>query len=112
VEFTTKALQLDCSHLKSLLNRSGAYEAQDKPEEALEDYKKLLTLKTNDEAFFRKKICELEKKVEELNEKRKNEVFDGLKKLGNTLLKPFNISLDNFKMEKNENGSYNIQMKK
>ena len=113
VEFTTKALTIDCSHIKSLLNRASAYEAQDKPEEALEDYKKLLTVDgKKDDGYIRGKVFELEKKVEQLTEKRKTEVMDGLKKLGNSFLGYFNMSLDNFKMEKNENGSYNISVKK
>jgi len=111
IEFATKALDLDCSHIKSLLNRAHAYETKEKPEEALEDYKKLLTVNPKDEAFFKQKILALEKKVEELNEKRKGEVLDNLKKLGNSVLKNFGMSLDNFKMEKNEGGSYNISFK-
>ena len=106
-------MAIDCSHQKSLLNRSNAYESLDKPEEALEDYKKLLTVDgKKDEGLIRGKIYELEKKVEELTEKRKTEVFDGLKKLGNSFLGYFGMNLDNFKMDKNENGSYNISVKK
>lgn len=112
MEFTTKALNLDCSHTKSLLNRAAAYEVLNKPEEALEDYKKLLSTGFSDEGFVRQKIWKLEKAVEELNEKRKTEVLDGLKSLGNTILGKFGMSLDNFKFEKNESGSYNISMKK
>lgn len=112
VEYTTKALSLEPSHIKSLLNRSNAYEALSKPEEALEDYKLLLTLQPNETPFFTYKIALLEKKIDELNEKRKEEALNGLKSLGNTILKPFGLNLDSFKMDKNENGSYNISFNK
>lgn len=85
---------------------------QEKPDEALEEYKKILPLDPQNEGHYKKKMFVLEKEAAELMEKRKNEALDGLKKLGNTILNPFGISLDNFKMEKNENGSYNISFKK
>ena len=44
------------------------------------------------------------KVVESLKER-----VDNLKKLGNMCLKPFGLSTNNFKMEQNESGSYNIQ---
>ena len=50
----------------------------------------------------------LQKKVDQLFEKRKTEVLGGLKNLGNTILGKIGMSLDNFKMNPNENGSYNI----
>lgn len=39
------------------------------------------------------------KDLEKLNEKRKDEVFSGLKSLGNTLLGKIGLSLDNFKLQ-------------
>lgn len=58
-----------------------------------------------------RKRKELEIKVQQLQEQRKDEVLKGLKDLGNTILGKFGMSLDNFKMQQNENGSYNIQFK-
>ena len=54
-------------------------------------------------------VGELPGKIEERNEKLKEEMMDNLKKLGNMVLKPFGLSTNNFKMEQNDNGSYNIQ---
>ena len=70
-----------------------------------------LNQNANEQVFFKGKIVEIEKKVAELTEKRKNEVFDSLKKLGNGILGHFGMSLDNFKMEQNQGGSYNISFK-
>lgn len=50
-------------------------------------------------------------KVDEINEKRKEEVMSGLKNIGNSVLGYFGLSLDNFKMEQGEGGGYNIQFK-
>lgn len=41
-------------------------------------------------------------------EKEKDEMLGKLKDLGNTVLGKFGLSVDNFKAQKNENGSYNI----
>ena len=56
-----------------------------------------------------KAVRSLPAKIEERNEKMKQEMFDNLKKLGNMVLNPFGLSTENFKMEQNESGSYNIQ---
>lgn len=55
---------------------------------------------------------ELKKEVEDVSakefEKEKTEMLSKLKDLGNTVLGKFGLSLDNFKMQQNENGGYNI----
>lgn len=79
-------------------------------EENILDYKKILELSPKEEKALRKRK-ELEIKVQQLQEQRKDEVLKGLKDLGNTILGKFGMSLDNFKMQQNENGSYNIQFK-
>ena len=60
-------------------------------------------------AVAHKAVRELPAKIEERNEKLKAEMMDNLRKLGNMCLKPFGLSTNNFKMEQNESGSYNIQ---
>lgn len=49
--------------------------------------------------------------MEDLNEKRKTEVVDGLKKIGNSILGYFGMSLDNFKLNQGDNGGYNVSFK-
>ena len=43
-------------------------------------------------------------------EVKKKQAMDGLKNLGNMFLGKFGMSLDNFKLNQNRDGSYNIQM--
>jgi hypothetical protein len=44
-------------------------------------------------------------------EKMKEEVMGNLKKAGNFILGKFGMSLDNFAMGQNPDGSYNVQFK-
>ena len=77
-------------------------------DEALKDYQSVLELDPKN-VVAHKAVRELPAKIEERNEKLKAEMMDNLKKLGNMCLKPFGLSTNNFKMEQNESGSYNIQ---
>ena len=42
-------------------------------------------------------------------DKMKDEVMGGLKSLGNMFLSNFGMSVDNFKMAQNSDGTYNVQ---
>jgi len=104
----TKAVELNPQYLKALLRRAEIYEETDKLDEALKDYQTVLTIDPRHVAA-NKAVRSLPAKIEERNEKMKAEMIDNLKKLGNMVLNPFGLSTDNFKMEQNESGSYNIQ---
>jgi len=104
----TKALELDPQYLKALLRRAEIYEETDKLDEALKDYQVVLSIDPR-HVNANKAVRSLPVKIEERNEKMKQEMFDNLKKLGNMVLNPFGLSTENFKMEQNESGSYNIQ---
>mmetsp|Transcript_3318 Transcript_3318/g.2770 ORF Transcript_3318/g.2770 Transcript_3318/m.2770 type:complete len:161 (-) Transcript_3318:21-503(-) len=52
----------------------------------------------------------LEKLEKEKMEKMKDEVMGNLKNLGNTILGKFGMSLDNFKLNQNPDGTYNVNM--
>jgi len=104
----SKAIELNPQYLKALLRRAEIYEETDKLDEALKDYQSVLELDPKNVAA-NKAVRDLPAKIEERNEKLKAEMFDNLKKLGNMCLKPFGLSTNNFKLEQNENGSYNIQ---
>lgn len=53
----------------------------------------------------------LEKCVEKEFEEKKGEVLGQLKDLGNNLLGKFGMSLDNFNLEQQAGGGYNISFK-
>ena len=50
-----------------------------------------------------------EHRMKEDFEIKKEQAMSGLKNLGNMVLGKFGMSLDNFKLNQNRNGSYNIQ---
>merc|ERR1712179_80595 len=104
----SKAIELNPSYLKALLRRAEIYEETEKLDEALKDYQSVLEHDPKN-VVADKAVRELPAKIEERNEKMKAEMIDNLKKLGNMVLNPFGLSTDNFKMEQNESGSYNIQ---
>jgi tetratricopeptide (TPR) repeat protein len=78
--------------------------------QALEDLKKIQEL----DASYPKiapRVAVLSKKVDEKNEKLKDEALGKLKDLGNTILGNFGMSLDDFKMQQDPStGSWSINM--
>ncbi|KAL4435733.1 hypothetical protein ABPG74_018284 [Tetrahymena malaccensis] len=111
IQYSSESIKLDPKFKKPYLNRITAYEKTEKLEEAIEDLKELEKLDPDDKQI-KAKIFIMQKDLEKLNEKRKTEVLSGLKDLGNTILGKFGLSLDNFKLNQNQNGSYNIQFSK
>ncbi|CAD8061483.1 unnamed protein product [Paramecium sonneborni] len=76
LEHCTKSLEFNPDFIKALLNRAECYERTEKLEEALEDYKKLKDLQPKDNVIM-KKYIDLDLKVQQLQEKRKNEALKG-----------------------------------
>lgn len=76
-------------------------------DQALEDAKKIEEL---DPMYpnIHKTVLELDKLQKEKFEKMKTEVMGNLKSLGNTILGKFGMSLDNFNLGQNPDGTYNI----
>ena len=76
-------------------------------DQALEDAKKLLEL---DPTYpgIKKQISELDELQKAKFEKMKTEVLGNLKNLGNMFLGKFGMSVDNFKMNQNQDGTYNM----
>lgn len=104
IEFATKSLEFNPEYNKALINRAKAHENLKQYEESLNDFKKV-SLK---DPSFEYKVKELEKKNEIDMEEKKKELFSNLKSFGNTILGKFGLSTDNFKLNQNEGGSYNI----
>lgn len=114
IECAGQAITLNKEYVRPLLSRASAYYELEKYEEANEDYQTVEKLDAGalDKPDIQRRLSVLKKKVDEINEKRKNEVLGNLKDLGNTILGKFGLSIDNFKMQQNENGSYNIAFQK
>ncbi|CAG5036891.1 unnamed protein product [Parnassius apollo] len=107
----SKAIELDDKYLKAYYRRAQSYEATDKLDECLADYKKILELDpTHKEA--QAAVVRLPPLIEEKNEKLKKEMLGKLKDLGNMILKPFGLSTDNFQLEQDpETKGYKINFK-
>ncbi|XP_026749366.1 tetratricopeptide repeat protein 1-like [Galleria mellonella] len=107
----TKAIELDEKYVKAYIRRAQSYEATDKLDESLADYKKILELDPGHKEAL-KATVRLPPLIEEKNEKLKTEMLGKLKDLGNMLLKPFGLSTENFQMEQDpETKGYKINFK-
>ncbi|XP_037298995.1 tetratricopeptide repeat protein 1 [Manduca sexta] len=111
VKDCTKAIELDDNYMKAYIRRAQCYEATEKFDESLADFKKVLELDpANKEA--ERAVKRLPPLIEEKNEKLKKEMLGKLKDLGNMILKPFGLSTENFQMEQDpETKGYKINFK-
>lgn len=105
----TKSINLDKGYTRAYFRRGTAFEALEKYEEAISDYQEVLkqdaTVKEAAEALRR-----LPKLIEARNERLKTEMFDKLKQLGNSVLRPFGMSVNNFKLEQDaKSGGYSVK---
>lgn len=103
----TEAIALSPKYVKVIMRRAKAHELKENLEAALEDVKMVLEI---DPSYVtaRNEALRLEKEITEKQEKMKEEVLGKLKSLGNTILGKFGLSLDNFKMTKDENGGMSL----
>ncbi|XP_013143096.1 PREDICTED: tetratricopeptide repeat protein 1-like [Papilio polytes] len=107
----TKAIELDEKYLKAYNRRAQSYEATEKFDECLVDYKKILEIDPGHKEA-QAAVIRLPPLIEEKNEKLKKEMLGKLKDLGNMILKPFGLSTDNFQMEQDpESKGYKINFK-
>ena len=104
----SKALELDAEYIKPLYQRMTIWREEEEFEEAVKDAKRIEEI---DPGFkgIRPLIMQLEKQRDEKFAKMKDEVMGGLKQLGNMFLGNFGMSVDNFKMNQNADGTYNMQ---
>ncbi|XP_033757789.1 tetratricopeptide repeat protein 1-like [Pecten maximus] len=104
----THALNLHPHYLKALLRRAELYEGEDKLDEALVDYQKVLELDPGQHSA-RAACMRLPDQIKERNEKMKEEMLGKLKDLGNMILKPFGLSTQNFQLNQDPNtGGYSV----
>ena len=83
------------------------YREEEEYEEALKDAKRIAEIDPTFRDIY-KTIAELEKLQKEKFDKMKDGVVGGLKNLGNMFLSNFGMSVDNFQMAQNADGTYNI----
>lgn len=118
IDDCTKAIEHNPKYLKALLSiiestsrRATLYEEADKLDESLEDFKQILELDP-DNAEARAAQARLPPKIQERNERMKEEMMGKLKDLGNMILRPFGLSTQNFEMKQDPStGSYSINFK-
>lgn len=92
----------------AFFRRARLYEETDKLEESLADFKKILEHDANN-GEARASITRLSQRIEERNEKLKEEMMGKLKDLGNLVLKPFGLSTNNFQLQQDPTtGSYSV----
>ena len=101
VEDCTEALKLDDKYLKVLWRRANAYEKLEEFGKAATDYEEIYKL---DPAQVKAKST-----AEELKKKDMEKMMSNLKGIANKFLGFVGLSTDNFKVEKNETGNFNIQ---
>eukprot|EP01135_Chromosphaera_perkinsii_P008577 Nk52_evm19s1401 gene=Nk52_evmTU19s1401 len=109
-----ESLLLDDKYAKVRLRRAVCYEKKDMLDEALLDYKVLKEMSNGKETRdLNLKIERLEKSIKERNEKLQAEMLGKLKDLGNSVLGKFGMSMDNFKVQKDEStGSYSVNFQR
>ena len=108
----TSAIEYDSYYTKARLRRAQLYEKNEKLDEALKDYNEILKYDRSCTAAG-EAAMRLPGQINERNEKLKNEMFSKLKELGNTCLKPFGLSTDNFQVSQDPNsGGYSINFQK
>ncbi|CAH8476881.1 unnamed protein product [Heterobilharzia americana] len=95
-----ESLSLQPDYVKCLERRATLLESKDRLTDAFEDYKKLLQLDPGNQRA-RHACATLPERIQIQNEKMKEEMLGQLKQLGNLILKPFGLSTNNFKVQKN-----------
>lgn len=110
----------DCDHSLALktpnpkvrTRRAWALRKQGKANDALEELKKAFEEDPSLESSYSAQYTELQKEAAEETEKLKTEALGQLKELGNKFLGLFGMSTDNFHLQQNPDGGYNVQFKK
>ena len=113
INFCNLSLEIDPTFDKPLVNRAEAYYELKKFEESLVgriltylDLKKIAKEHPHFANPAREQQCQ--KEVDKDIEKKKDQVLGQLKNLGNSILGRFGMSLDQFNMQKNEQGGYSV----
>ncbi|KAL0227464.1 hypothetical protein RCL1_003608 [Eukaryota sp. TZLM3-RCL] len=113
IEFATKAIDHEFTRQKALYRRAEAYSKLSKYREAIKDLQDYLECSNSNSLDISRRISQYERLATEQEEKMKHEALSQLKSLGNTILGKFGLSLDNFKVQQDQNsGNYSVQFQK
>ena len=104
-----ESLKYNEDYLKPRFQRMKILKKKEDYTAAIEDAKFILQ-KDSNFGSIQYELKHLEKLEKEKMEKMKDEVLGNLKNLGNSILGKFGMSLDNFKLNQNPDGTYNINM--
>jgi tetratricopeptide (TPR) repeat protein len=108
------AIELSPTYVSPYYKRAAIYRkcGDEHLDQALTDYKKVIELNELTDLNTQETeaiVVELERQIQDRNERMKAEMFSKLKDLGNVCLKPFGLSTNNFQLESNESGGYSIK---
>ena len=105
-------LSLKTPYPRCRLRKYWALRKTGKANDALAELKKAIEEDPSLEASYSKDMREVQKEADAETEKMKAEAIGQLKDLGNKFLGLFGMSTDNFKLQQNPDGGYNIQFNK
>lgn len=106
------ALSLKTPYPRCRLRRFWALRKTGKANDALAELKKAIEEDPSLESSYTKEMREVQKEADDETEKMKQEALGQLKDLGNKFLGLFGMSTDNFNLQQNPDGGYNIQFNK
>lgn len=105
------ALALMTPYPRVRMRRVWALRKLNRFNDALTEIKKAIEEDPNIQNTHSKEYAEVQREAAEETEKMKTEALGQLKDLGNKFLGLFGMSTDNFQLNQNPDGGYNIQMK-
>ncbi|KAL7299760.1 hypothetical protein TKK_0007509 [Trichogramma kaykai] len=106
IDDCSDAIKLDENYVKAYSRRARYYEESDKLDDALSDFKKILTI----DPEHTESLSAVKRLEPIVTEKLKTEMLDKLKSLGDLCLKPFGLSTNNFNLQKDEStGGYTVK---
>jgi len=108
-----EALRLEPDYRKARYRRGTTYAAQEKYEEAINDFQDLLKSAsgTQEKKKIKRQLDTWTKMKNEKFEKQKEEMLGKLKDMGNWVLGKFGMSVEDFEAKQNQDGQWSIGMK-
>jgi tetratricopeptide (TPR) repeat protein len=107
-----RAIALKTPYARARVRRAWALRKLDKKNDALTELKKAIEEDPALEEANRRDLRELQIEADQETERMKAEALGQLKDLGNKFLGLFGMSTDNFHLQQNPDGGYNVQFKK